>query len=789
MKKVLILGGGGFLGRPLAEMLLEEPGISEAYIFDLQGSEKNVPAGVRFAAGDRNNYEHLVQVRRYNFDCVIDLIAYRPFETEMAIKAFRGYTGSFVHLSTISAYQAAFVSPFGETQPLVDDRTNSYMNQKAECERLLRKAGDDHSFPYVILRSASVMGPHDRVSRENYFIKRILSQQPVLIPDTDKSPALLVFARDLVRAMARAAAEEAAVGKAFHLAQRELVSIRAHIEKIGQFIGRSPSTLCVPSEDLIKAGFNLSAFPYYSEGLFYPDISAACDTLGFDPTPYEDALKETVDWFMENDPLTLPAWPGKTSMQARMAAVNDSIHQLKEQAFIAAYQKIRRSCQRQIDDFNKQYQYNRVEDTVESVTGLFTGCLKSDIRRICVHENQFNSLMDSPLVQDLDITAAFICLAPGSLVSLSGLFSPGKEKHAQRTVPNLHLKHQFNTFAYLEPFPDQYADERPARYYVYYSAPLLPRSEKHRRFLYSHDYLFYVLNLHRGCDPGTKGVTYPHEIDILEDLGGPGEKQEKGEITVELPGDLTRYYFGQCRLFMSHNGCPGRSLHSMIVDSSGGIRPCFWGCAVGTLEDRLDRLQERVNEMIASLEHTRGCRSCPVYEGCPRCLFVENHQVYCEQLRKNPYRFRYIAVYDFLRQLVRYDMDIPADASLRLGLSTPYHRFLLPHLNRSFNHEDRETGKYRLKYDLLPVVVSGKNYVYDITEGTIVRLNATAFLVLEALEEGIADPLELAGRPFDCIHDENGPRALTEEEIVSALGTLTAHGFIWEPDRKDMKDA
>ncbi|MCP4214820.1 MAG: NAD-dependent epimerase/dehydratase family protein, partial [bacterium] len=329
-KKVLIIGGGGFLGHCLIEELRKDS--FEPYIFDIQGGKRD--DGITVISGDRHNYHDLAAAREYDFDCVVDLIAYRPKETELAIKVFSGYTGRFVHISTFSAYQAPEISPFDESHPLTADGSNTYMNRKADCERLLEEAGRTSGFPFVVVRSAPVFGPHDNVSRENYYLKRMKTGQPIIVPGDAKTPLLTVFVRDLIKTVALAVSNEAAIGKAFHAAQREMVSLQTHIMEIGRLSGLTPEILPVNEQLLAAAGFNLSAFPYYSGNALYADTSAVRDVLGLEQTTYKEAMKETMSWLLANDPLNQPSWPGRITMQARMAATNDTIQYLKEKTFV-----------------------------------------------------------------------------------------------------------------------------------------------------------------------------------------------------------------------------------------------------------------------------------------------------------------------------------------------------------------------------------------------------------------------------------------------------------------------
>ena len=149
----------------------------------------------------------------------------------------------------------------------------------------------------------------DRISRENHYIKRLLSGDVILLPDGGLTLVSGVYVVDLADAVAAAIVSETAAGRAYHLAMRERVSLAQHVERIAELVGREAETVAIPSRLLERVGFDLNWFPYFAgtrtEISF--DTAAAERDLEFRPTPYARALEETVRWFLDQGPESLPA--------------------------------------------------------------------------------------------------------------------------------------------------------------------------------------------------------------------------------------------------------------------------------------------------------------------------------------------------------------------------------------------------------------------------------------------------------------------------------------------------
>jgi 2'-hydroxyisoflavone reductase len=299
--KVLVIGGTGYIGGHTVEELVRRD--HEVSVFARGHKRPTLPQGVTFIEGDRHNTDDLARARSLRFDAIIDINAYAREETQALIQSFDGLLARFVHLSTVSVCRLTSELPLDESDPLVTDPNNSYGYNKAECERALRWAHTKSGFPFVSVRPAVVFGPRDDKSRENHYLKRLVSGDPVIVPDSGAIPVFAIYVKDLAAILANALTADRAVGSAYHLAQAELVSINNHVANIARLAGVEADIVHIPHALLERLGFNLQHFPYVTgDRLVVLDTSAAKRDLGFAPTPYARALRETIEYFLDRGP-------------------------------------------------------------------------------------------------------------------------------------------------------------------------------------------------------------------------------------------------------------------------------------------------------------------------------------------------------------------------------------------------------------------------------------------------------------------------------------------------------
>jgi 2'-hydroxyisoflavone reductase len=299
--KVLVIGGTGYIGSHTVEELVRRG--HEVSVFARGHTRTRLTDDVSLIKGDRHNREDLTRARSLRFDAIIDINAYTREETQTIINLFDGLLSRFVHLSSISACRHTSSLPFDENDPLVTDPTESYGYNKAECERALRWAHTKSGFPFVSVRPVAVFGPRDDKSRENYYLKRLVAGDPIIVPDSGAVPMFGIFVKDLSAVLANALTAESAAGNAYQLVQSEIVSINDHIANIAQIVGVKADVTHIPHRLLERLGFNPQHFPYVSDDrLVLLDTGAARRDLNFAPTPYEPALRETIEYFLERGP-------------------------------------------------------------------------------------------------------------------------------------------------------------------------------------------------------------------------------------------------------------------------------------------------------------------------------------------------------------------------------------------------------------------------------------------------------------------------------------------------------
>ncbi|HJQ26162.1 MAG TPA: NAD-dependent epimerase/dehydratase family protein [Blastocatellia bacterium] len=337
---VLVIGGTGYIGTHAVEELLRRG--HEVTVFARGETVARLPAETRFIQGDRHQPADLAALRTARFDAVVDINAYTREETQAAINTFDERVTRFVHLSSLSACQYVPAQPFNESSPLVTDPSFTYGYNKAECERALRWAHARNGFPFVSLRPPAVIGPRDHQSRENYFLKRMVAGHPVIVAGSGATPIWVVYVKDLAATLANALTATDVEGGAYAIAQAEPVSINDHIAAIAAIAGVEADVEHIPARLLERLGFNLQHFPYFSgDAILTVDASAARDGLGFKPTPYQQALKETVHDLLDRGPERCP------SIEDRYPPL---MPRAREGLLVARYRAARRDLEDRLTD-------------------------------------------------------------------------------------------------------------------------------------------------------------------------------------------------------------------------------------------------------------------------------------------------------------------------------------------------------------------------------------------------------------------------------------------------------
>lgn len=320
--RTLVIGGTQFMGRRIVELLLER-GHGVAVLH--RRATHDLGPDVRNLQADRGDLPVVAQLlRREAFDAVFDL-AYDwqkgtpASHVEAAARSCGDQLQRYVFMSSIAAYPPGL--EHREDEELApDDFPNPYVQHKASAERVLFGMHRATGFPVVTFRPPFVHGPRQPFYREQFFWDRLIDGRPIVLPDGGGTPMPWVFVEDVARACVRAIEVPEAAGQAFNLGHTEPTTQRTFVETLARVAGVEPTFVAVPRAAIHAAGGQLvGPSIYFGEYLDLPPLSSVVDkaarVLGVTPTPLEDALRVSFDWYS-----TQPRRPVDYAFEDRLIA-------------------------------------------------------------------------------------------------------------------------------------------------------------------------------------------------------------------------------------------------------------------------------------------------------------------------------------------------------------------------------------------------------------------------------------------------------------------------------------
>jgi dihydroflavonol-4-reductase len=323
MSRVLVTGGGGFIGRHLVSALAARgdfvrvfdrsvPGEPDHGIEFVQGSVLDRASLLRALDGIDRIYHlagiaHLWTRRREDFDRVNRV----GTETVLSAAAARKIA-RFVHCST----EAILLPPGGSGEPIDEtisltpaDMAGPYTRSKYLAEQAALSAARSGS-PVVVVNPTLPVGPGDhRLTPPTAMLARCLDTR---MPVSLDFVVNLADVRDIAEGMILAA-EHGRIGERYilggdNMSMRELTAI------LGRLTGNKPVGIWISPWLALAAGVagewlatnvtgNMPAAT--SEGVRlalrsrHLDIGKARRELGYAPRPIADALAQAVAWLVE----------------------------------------------------------------------------------------------------------------------------------------------------------------------------------------------------------------------------------------------------------------------------------------------------------------------------------------------------------------------------------------------------------------------------------------------------------------------------------------------------------
>ena len=329
--KFLVVGGTGFIGRPLVRELARMG--HDVSVLTRAGTATGLPA--QLIAGDRRALEAL----RPHADVVIDLILSSGAQAGRLMNAFRGIARRVVAASSMDVYRACGIlhgSEEGPLQPvpLTEDselraklqtyppanikalqKFFNWLDEEYDKIPVERAILGDRDLPGTVLRLPMIYGPGDRLRRFQPVLKRIDDGRRKIFLQEGFAAwrAPRGYVENVALAIALAAVSEHAAGRVFNVAEQPAFSELDWARKIADAAGWNGEFAILP-KDRMPAHL---VQPGNSAQHWEADSSRIRRELGYRETvPLEEAIARTIAWERAN--------PGALSMHRFDYAVEDA---------------------------------------------------------------------------------------------------------------------------------------------------------------------------------------------------------------------------------------------------------------------------------------------------------------------------------------------------------------------------------------------------------------------------------------------------------------------------------
>ena len=321
--KILIMGGTGFVGPRVVELLVEEG--HEVAVFHRGRTVADLPVGVEHILGDRERLgDSTDEFGRFSPEVVVDVAPMLEEHARAVMETFGGLAGRVVAVSSGDVYRAygrlTGLEP-GPPDPVplredasLRERLYPYRGEKPraaddpmrwadEYEKILveRAVMGDPGLPGTVLRFPAVYGPGDGQRRLFPYLKRMDDGRPAILLGEGMARWRWTrgYVENVAAAVALAATDERAAGRVYNVGEAEALTEAGWVGAIGGAAGWDGEVVAVP-EDRLPAHLSMSLDT--SQHLF-TDTSRIREELGYEePVPREEALRRSIRWERENPP-------------------------------------------------------------------------------------------------------------------------------------------------------------------------------------------------------------------------------------------------------------------------------------------------------------------------------------------------------------------------------------------------------------------------------------------------------------------------------------------------------
>ncbi len=201
MKNILILGGLGFIGSNIIDLLIKDDNLYKVIVFDFPGEINSFGSKVKMVYGDFNNEKDLDAVLKNNkIDVVIHLISTTIPATSNDNIVFdieANLVTTIRLLELLVKYkipEIVFLSSGGTVYGLTESESvnedhptfpiSSYGVIKLCIEKYIHLFHQIYGLNYLILRAGNAYGPHQKSNNQgiiNVFLRKVINDEKLIV--------------------------------------------------------------------------------------------------------------------------------------------------------------------------------------------------------------------------------------------------------------------------------------------------------------------------------------------------------------------------------------------------------------------------------------------------------------------------------------------------------------------------------------------------------------------------------------------------------------------------------
>lgn len=302
--KVLFIGGTGNISTPSSRMAVAKG--MDLYVLN-RGKAKVDIAGAHSIIGDINKPEELTELKKHDWDVVVNWIAFTPDDIERDIELFKGKTKQYIFISSASCYQTPLSYPvITESTPLCNNLWD-YSQGKIQCEDRLQKAYREEGFPITIVRPSLTYDTVIPIAIGGFnkynTAQRILDGKEIIVHGDGTSLWTVTHSDDFAKGFVGLLGLTTAIGHAFHITSDEVLSWNMIYKILADALGKEAKIVHIASDFIcnVEPSFTGTLLADKAESVLFDNAKIKTFVPGFKATiPFSEGIKRTIKWLQEN---------------------------------------------------------------------------------------------------------------------------------------------------------------------------------------------------------------------------------------------------------------------------------------------------------------------------------------------------------------------------------------------------------------------------------------------------------------------------------------------------------